>query len=83
MSTTESTEDTILKLKTNHRFCADKAWGETLERIFTTGPNEDDVSKINSRIISSDQIQTSATSNTLPKLVYAVATNKDRCAMNY
>ena len=47
--------DTILELKTNHRFCADKAWGKTLERVFTTGPTEDDVRIINSIVLSTDQ----------------------------
>ena len=43
---------TFLELRTNHRFTKDPVWGQTLSRFRKDGPTEQDIQRINSRVIN-------------------------------
>jgi hypothetical protein len=43
----------FLELNSNHRFSSDPRWGEILQRCRSEGPNEEDVSLINTRVVGS------------------------------
>ena len=70
----------FLELKKNHRFLADKPWGDLLTRFRDFGPTVEDVEKINTRVVGS---QNGPTEADIPiGATYATKTNKDRMAIN-
>jgi len=71
---------TFLELRTNHRFTKDPVWGQTLSRFRKDGPTEQDIQRINSRVIN---IPKGPKEIDIPKNVtYATKTNVDRMAIN-
>jgi len=71
---------TFLELKTNHRFKKDPVWGKTLSRYRRDGPTEQDIQRINLRVINSAK---GPKENEIPKdVTYATKTNVDRMAIN-
>ena len=73
------TVTTFIELKTNHRFHVDQEWGNLLSNIRQDGASEDDLAKINTRVVDSNHINESS----IPSdAVYATATNLDKAAIN-
>ena len=71
---------TFYELKTNHRFNDDPDWGTLLARFRDEGPTEEDVAKINTRLVVSDN---GPSFEDIPgDVAYAVANNIDRMAVN-
>ena len=72
--------NTFLELKTNHRFGKKSEWGKLLQRMRTSGSPEEDLAKINSRVINGTN---DITENDIPHdAVYAVHSNIDKAAIN-
>jgi hypothetical protein len=71
---------TFLDLKKNHRFLADKPWGDLLTRFRDFGPTVEDVEKINTRVVGSHNGPTEA--DIAIGKTYATKMNKDRMAIN-
>ena len=72
--------NTFLELKTNHRFGKNSEWGNLLKRMRSIGSTEEDLKKINSRVISPTN---SIKEEDIPdNAVYATSNNNDKAAIN-
>lgn len=71
---------TFFELRTNHRFSNDPGWGQLLERYRDTGPTNEDIDLINSRVVGS--ANGPSVSDIPCDVTYATRTNKDRMAIN-
>jgi hypothetical protein len=72
--------NTFLELKTNHRFGKNSEWGNLLQRMRTSGSPEEDLKKINSRVICHEN---NIKEEDIPcDAVYATSNNNDKAAIN-
>jgi hypothetical protein len=70
----------FLGLNSNHRFSANPRWGEILQRCRSKGPNKEDVSLINTRVVGATGGPKEA--DIADDVTYAVHTNVKRNAIN-
>ena len=71
--------NTFIELKSNHRFKNDRTWGDILQNMRTKGLNDNDIDKINKRVVNGTDIN----EKDIPdNAVYATNTNQQRADIN-
>jgi hypothetical protein len=72
----------LLQLNGNHRFAEDKEWGRVLQMFLRYGPSQQQVDRINQRVVTPTGMDGPSEEDIRADATYAVATNMDRYAVN-
>jgi hypothetical protein len=72
----------LLQLNGNHRFANDEEWGNILQMFRRHGPTQQQVDRINERVVTPAGLHGPSEEDIPANATYAVATNIDRNAVN-